>query len=104
MRLQIVEHDDRKGHSVMLGDRVLAKGDGAVCCQAARTLQAEGVGDAVVLEFARGDQIGLRGPLGAFAKLTIEQRLASDIRFASYTPFTKWPAARPGEPKDQFPG
>lgn len=98
VKLQIAENDDRRRHTIALGGRILVKGDGAVCCKAARALQAEGMPDDTILEFCRGDEPSLRGPLGVFAKLTVEQGYSP--RFTTYKPMLERPMAACGDAQD----
>jgi hypothetical protein len=83
-----------RGDAAVFEGLELACGTGAVCCQAARVLQAMGRTGRV--EFWRGDTLCLAGSLSVFAKLTVKEgdRLPS---FAPYLPFEGW-AERPGEP------
>jgi hypothetical protein len=73
-----------RGDAAVFEGLELACGTGAVCCQAARALQA--MGHAGRVEFWRGDMLCLAGPLDAFAKLTVKE---GDLppRFVPYVPF-----------------
>jgi len=58
--------------AVLIDGEELAVGQGAVVCAAARKLIERGHDPGERLEAWRGDTLCLTGPLGAFAKLTVE--------------------------------
>lgn len=58
--------------AVLFEGRVLAVGRGAVVCAAARKLIKRGHDPGDRLEAWRGDTLCLTGPLGTFARLTVQ--------------------------------
>jgi hypothetical protein len=71
-----------RGDAAVFEGLELACGTGAVCCQAARALQA--MGHTGRVEFWRGDMLCLAGPLDAFAELTVSE--VGSPRFVAYRP------------------
>jgi hypothetical protein len=91
IRLRIEQRVGRA--NVFFNDELLAVGNGAVVCQAARKLMKRGYHPASRLEAWRGDMLCLVGPVGRFAELTVEDGPAGALRFRLYRPPRRGPPA-----------
>src|SRR5262245_34789191 len=70
--------------AVMLNGEQLATGRGAIACAAARKLVKRGHNSAELCEVWRGKTLCLCGPLGTFARLTVEDGPDGRPRFRPY--------------------
>jgi hypothetical protein len=70
--------------AVMLNGEPLASGRGAIVCAAARKLVKRGYDSAELCEVWRGKTLCLCGPLGSFARVTVEDGPDGRPRFRPY--------------------
>ena len=81
-----IENRSNGRAAVLYDDEVVAVGHGAVLCAAARKLIKRGHNPTDRLEAWRGSTLCLAGPLGTFARLTVQDSTDGPPRFRPYRP------------------